>query len=756
MASCNFSVGEALLRENWLTWKSYSDPGTGGPLGLGGTFTPSCRGYSAVPGLDPNFKFCCNPPSLYNNQWPVNPTYLWSHAYTDKGSDVLWHTADNYGSNNADIGPDDPTTNPGDDPYGFVMLDGPPDSLDSTFPSNFDVVTTNPIAAVTKRTIVTTNHSIIDSTFDHVEEFMHVYCKFPADSLQCRRVFLNSPIDTIIRLPNHVGEGPFARIVSMEPVSNYELPLHHLQKREAAGNQNGIYKVVFDYAFHEIKRDASVSGPVNLRVDYTNLLPYWKEMTNSPAGKRAVFEGSQTYADWRKRIDNAKVEQKQVQKRVQLKEDKTAQSRALGRRWYGIFSDWLQKLTKVEKEDQGSISMAVTRSIVLYSGRKSCTYGNAQLNAALDVVTDASVAMDARYAYYFSGTVLPLSITNTYAYFGVQPSVSLGIRVNGNAELDWQSDRVKIIDTLSYPGLSIKGLAAVGPTLDLWGQIRGTIKLSGQMQASTIYKFQPAEIYYGDKEEVNQHFGDLSAQNEDRQGMKPSFSAGVQVNAQLDVMITPEAKLGLKVGGLTKLGGTLMDAQIVAFVNSTLRFAAQFVAVNNNGENSASVSYGIYLLYNVGYSCYAQFPFGKGWRTGLNYLFPSGPMEISIYPQHTIDLVRKRSPSLDGILNHFNHRSVPKPARISPPDDSRDYSLEYIPYDPTSNESTALDLTGFGHGVFKRDSGNTDSPGLKCTNEPNNVCAAAQNPGGSKAKRVFPGGASPTNCWRTLPVLTCR
>ena len=721
-------------------------------MGLGGTFTPSCQGYLAVPGLDPNFKFCCNPPSLYNNQWPVNPTYLWSHAYTDEGSDVLWHIADNYGSNNADTGPDDPTINPGDDPYGFVMLDGPPDSLDSTFPSNFDVVTTSPIAAVIKRAIVTSNHSIIDSTFDHVEDIMHVYCKFPAESLQCRRVFLNSPIDTIIRLPNHVGEGPFARIVSMEPVSNYELPLHHLQKREAAGNQNGVYKVVFDYAFHEIKRDVSISGPVNLRVDYTNLLPYWKEMTNSPAGKRAVFEERQTYADWRKRVDNAKVEQKQLQKRVQLKEDTNVRSRALGRRWYGIFSDWLQKLTKIEKEDQGSMSMAVTRSIVLYSGRKSCTYGNAQLNAALDVVTDASITMDARYAYYFSGTVLPLSITNTYAYFGVQPSVNLGIRVNGNAELDWQSDRAKIIDTLSYPGLSIKGLAAVGPTLDLWGQIRGTIKLSGQMQASTTFSFKPAEIYYGDKEEVNQHFGDLSAQNEDTKGMKPSFSAGVQVNAQLDIMITPEAKLGLKVGGLTKLGGTLMDAQIVAFVNSTLRFAAQFVAANNNGQNSASVSYGIYLLYNVGYNCYAQFPFGKGWRTGLNYLFPSGPMEIDIYPQHTIDLLKKRSPSLDGILSNFNHRSVPKPARISHPNDSH----EYIPYDRTSNESTSLDLLGFGYGVLKRDSGNRDSPGLKCTNEPNNVCAAAQNPGGSKAKRVFPGGASATDCWRTLPVLTCR
>jgi len=32
--------------------------------------------------------------------------------------------------------------------------------------------------------------------------------------------------------------------------------------------------------------------------------------------------------------------------------------------------------------------------------------------------------------------------------------------------------RKKIIDTLGYPGLAIKGIAAVGPTLDVYGEVR--------------------------------------------------------------------------------------------------------------------------------------------------------------------------------------------------------------------------------------------------------------------------------------------
>lgn len=45
----------------------------------------------------------------------------------------------------------------------------------------------------------------------------------------------------------------------------------------------------FDYNFHLIKRD---DGPISTRIDYTNLLPYWDEVTNSDpaAKKRSVHE----------------------------------------------------------------------------------------------------------------------------------------------------------------------------------------------------------------------------------------------------------------------------------------------------------------------------------------------------------------------------------------------------------------------------------------------------------------------------------
>lgn len=96
-------------------------------------------------------------------------------------------------------------------------------------------------------------------------------------------------------------------------------------------------------------------------------------------------------------------------------------------------------------------------------------------SADMKMYLDANVEMEATYAYYFSGTVIPPAVTGTYAYFSLEPSAYLGLRIVGNARLQASTGRKKLLDTISYPGLAIKGLAAVGPTLDLYGEVNKTI-----------------------------------------------------------------------------------------------------------------------------------------------------------------------------------------------------------------------------------------------------------------------------------------
>ena len=61
--------------------------------------------------------------------------------------------------------------------------------------------------------------------------------------------------------------------------------------------------------------------------------------------------------------------------------------------------------------------------------------------------------------------------------------------------------------------------------------------------------------------------------------------------------------MGLRIGGKISGGSPLVDAQLVGYVNTTLRFSAS--ASGSTGTDTgtvASYKYGVYLLYNLGYT----------------------------------------------------------------------------------------------------------------------------------------------------------
>ena len=89
---------------------------------------------------------------------------------------------------------------------------------------------------------------------------------------------------------------------------------------------------------------------------------------------------------------------------------------------------------------------------------------------------DANVQIDATYAYYLSGTIVPLKVDDTYGYLGIKPSAY------GNAIMTYTSEWRKLINILTYPGLSIKGIATVRPNLDIYSRVsamRQSIRIIG-------------------------------------------------------------------------------------------------------------------------------------------------------------------------------------------------------------------------------------------------------------------------------------
>jgi hypothetical protein len=418
-------------------------------------------------------------------------------------------------------------------------------------------------------------------------------------------------------------------------------------------NRNiGVYALKFDYNFHAIKRD---DEQVNIRVDYTNLIPYWDEMTDSPATKRKRrTEESFTYEEWRNKVDRAKVLDTKRSSRNEtgkliVRSDNTVHPKAtLHRRWWGVFTKWVKKLTTVTKTDGGLLPMGLIRSLVLYSGRLRCTNEEVTITAGLDITADFNMEMNARYSYYFSGTVVPPTVTDMYAYVGVHPQVYAGVGISGNAELYYPSERKKIIDTLTYPGLAIKGIAAVGPTLDLWGQIDGRVTVSGEMQVGLNYQFNHVELYFPNNDEARNTLDveDMQSSQVDNSGLAPQISGNVRADVDINIHATPEINMGIKIGGgIGSLKGTLADAHVSAFANTTLNFHAQAKAGTNNGDNSWSYGYSVSFLYRFGFGCVAEiYKYGK-WTSGIWYPFKQ--RVIPIYSK-TISSSQSEKRSLGG------------------------------------------------------------------------------------------------------------
>lgn len=489
------------------------------------------------------------------------------------GEDVIYRYNDNYGNNDRDPhGPDE--TDVGDDPYGFIVLDGDEDSLQGEFPSNFAFThaedgTGNPIKK--RDTLTRDDPNLMDLVFEHEESYHLVYCRKGRDE-KCAKVFQGGAPDTIIGLPAHIGSGPYARIVSMVPVDASDLSNFHRTKRSLDNHDSTVYNLTIDYRFEQISREDS---RVNIRIDYTNLVPYWDEMTgeDSDAGK---------------------------DKRA-LRHEK---------RWWGGYPDWLKKLATVRKSDQGKLPLSIHKKMLLYSKRAQCKRKNTVLKAGLDVTLDAKFDMNARWAYYAEGTIVPMNIDTIYAYFELEPEAQAVIEIEGSAEMVYRPPRIKIIDTLSYPGLAIKGIAAVGPTLDLYGGMEAGARVAGKLTAGGQITFPRYEMYFpqtDDSEAYEKFSAPDSDQEKKAEGtdMVPILDASVDANVHIDFTLTPEANLGIKVNAPIIKGGPVVDAQIVGFVNNTLRFEVQGEA-HGGVDNPPAASYSIFIryFYNFGECIY--------------------------------------------------------------------------------------------------------------------------------------------------------
>ncbi|EEA19154.1 bacteriodes thetaiotaomicron symbiotic chitinase, putative [Talaromyces marneffei ATCC 18224] len=492
--------------------------------------------------------FCCDPPSASENR-PVDPADLFE--YPDE--DHVMYSYEVEKTSNDDVVADNTsaTNNENSDPFAFVMIDGDPEAYDESLVDQWSFLVDE--EQLTKRSLKMHERRSIfeyrDDTFDNEVEVYHIQCSttFINGTSGCMSIFQGGANNTIVKMPKDIGAGPFARVISLVPVgSTGKSGRSNILPRSSTNT----YELTVDYDL--AGASAERSGDVNFRVDYTNLLEYWKDITDTPSKRR--------------------------------------------KRWFGGFSAWLSKMTSITKKDQGYLPMEYDETIKLFHAQGYCPDLN--ITATVDLDANIHLALRAQYGYYFEGAILPTpSLIAAYGYFSVAPEASILFTLRGEAVWQSTTGTQSIISGITFPGLSIKGLISIGPELELTGKMDASLSISGELNAGVVASWPRAEVYFPQDDggsDATIMPKDIVGDDPQTFSVDPIFDASLTAEGNMALTLTPQVKFGISV-----LGGSLMSGYVTAGVDNTVSLGINASAsVSYDGTTSAGFCYWADYIYS--------------------------------------------------------------------------------------------------------------------------------------------------------------
>ncbi|KAL4954842.1 hypothetical protein BDW69DRAFT_193734 [Aspergillus filifer] len=462
------------------------------------------------------YKLCCDPPSATADA-PVDPEDLFEYPDEDNFS---YYFKDESTDNDESSGIETR------DPYAFVMVDGDTDAYDESLVDQWEFLDDGSLNSKRdgvpreKRDIFTFR----EDTFDNVVETYLVRCaNLYVNDTGCTTIFSGGASNTIVKMPLYHGSGPYARVISL-------IPQHSSEKRSniLPRDTSQVYELTVDYDLAAASEEEK--GDVNFRIDYTNLLNYWEDITDSPADKKK-------------------------------------------KRWFGGFSEWLKKVTTIVKDSSGSLPLNYFNTIKLFHWDEQCS----GRQMSLDIDASLDIGLDAQYAYYFEGAILPSpKMIASYAYFSVDPAAQILLTMRGEAAFQTSSDEIDIISGVTFPGLSIKGLISIGPELALTGRMDASMVVSGELNTGLVVDWPKAEVFFPqDSDGKAASVPPSTLKNNDKKDapdqfqVTPKFEASASAEGNLALTLTPQVKFGISV-----LGGKLMDGYVTAGVENTVSLSS--------------------------------------------------------------------------------------------------------------------------------------------------------------------------------------
>ncbi|KAJ5650264.1 uncharacterized protein N7484_003987 [Penicillium longicatenatum] len=399
-----------------------------------------------------------------------------------------------------------------------------------------------------------------NDTFDNVVETYHIQCtNLYVNVSNCNSLFEGGASNTIVKMPKDLGAGPYARVISLVPLGSQST-----SSIIKARSTSEVYELTVDYDLASAATEAK--GDVNFRVDYTNLLEYWNEITDSPGSKR--------------------------------------------KRWFGAYDDWLKKMTTIVKDERSYLPLDYEEKIKLFHAHANCPKTN--IDAIFDIDANIKLALNGQYGYYFEGSILPTpTLISAYGYFSIEPVAAILITLRAEAVMQSDSGVMELFSA-GFPGLSLSA----------------SLQVSGELNAGVSLEWDRTEVYSpqdaaGEKASIAPK--DLQSDDNQVYSFEPTFDASLTAQGNLALSLTPEVRFGISV-----LGGDLMSGYVTAGITNTIKLGVNATAsVSVDGSTSAGFCYWADFVYSIFIQANASFIDGAAyWGDKYDVVSPSDPLPL--------------------------------------------------------------------------------------------------------------------------------
>ncbi|KAJ7143998.1 hypothetical protein C8R44DRAFT_141912 [Mycena epipterygia] len=306
---------------------------------------------------------------------------------------------------------------------------------------------------------------ILGCSPDALSQDIRLVCMGGSDATMCQHLYQgHGAVDTIVRLPESCGKGPFARVAKAWVPADQSIPASiaaRIVRRD--GSQPQVQAITLDTNYAAVNN--TKTGSVNLAIKGANV-----------PGVNSILANDTSASQRRSRLNSRQLSN--------FVADAT-----------NSISNAISSANTVDINDSKALPAAdFSKKASLFDKSVSCPPVSASVSVDVDCTAHAVVTLGVAA----TGTIVPPKISDFSIIASVTADISGELDLTADLSGTLDSGSIKLFET-GIPGLDFPGILSIGPSFEVNANAKATLDLNVDMTLGINYNIENAQLFFPPK-----------------------------------------------------------------------------------------------------------------------------------------------------------------------------------------------------------------------------------------------------------------